>query len=60
MRAGMNARDREIAQELRQRLAESVKIEDFRVFGSRVRGEVTPESDLDALPAGASRRDALV
>ena len=47
MRAGMNARDREIAQELRQRLAQGVKIEDFRVFGSRVRGEATPESDLD-------------
>lgn len=45
--AGMNATDREIARELRQRLAQGVKIEDFRVFGSRVRGEATPESDLD-------------
>lgn len=45
--AGMNAADREIARELRQRLAQGVKIEDFRVFGSRVRGEATPESDLD-------------
>ena len=45
--AGMTAADREIAQELRQRLAQGVQIEDFRVFGSRVRGEATPESDLD-------------
>jgi predicted nucleotidyltransferase len=45
--AGMNAADREIARELRQRLAQGVKIEDFRVFGSRVRGDATPESDLD-------------
>jgi uncharacterized protein len=46
-RAGMNAADRKIARELRQRLAQGMKIEDFRVFGSRVRGEATPESDLD-------------
>lgn len=45
--AGMNAADRDIAQELRQRLAQRVKIEDFRVFGSRARGEATPDSDLD-------------
>ena len=45
--AGMNAADREIAQELRQRLAQGVKIEDLRVFGSRARGEATPDSDLD-------------
>ena len=43
----MSAADREVAHELRQRLAERVKIEDFRVFGSRVRGEATPDSDLD-------------
>jgi uncharacterized protein len=43
----MTAADREIARELRQRLAQGVQIEDFRVFGSRVRGEATPESNLD-------------
>src|SRR5262249_50578370 len=47
MRAEMNAADWEIARELRQRLAPRVKIEDFRVFGSRVRGEARPDSDLD-------------
>jgi len=47
MRAGMNATDREIARELRGRLAQRVKIEDFRVFGSRARGDATPDSDLD-------------
>ena len=47
MRAGMSAADREIAKELRRRLAQRVKIEDFRVYGSRVRGEATPDSDLD-------------
>ncbi len=45
--AGISAADRQIARELRRRLAQGVKIEDFRVFGSRVRGEATPESDLD-------------
>jgi uncharacterized protein len=43
----MSAADREVARELRQRLAQRVKIEDFRVFGSRARGEATPDSDLD-------------
>src|SRR4030095_1202165 len=43
----MKAEDWEIARELRRRLAQRVKIEDFRVFGSRVRGEATPDSDLD-------------
>jgi predicted nucleotidyltransferase len=47
MRAGLNAADREVARELRQRLAQRVKIEDFRVFGSRARGDATPDSDLD-------------
>jgi predicted nucleotidyltransferase len=47
MRAGMNATDLAIARELRRRLAQRVEIEDFRVFGSRARGEATPDSDLD-------------
>jgi predicted nucleotidyltransferase len=47
MKAGLDVADREIARELRRRLAQSVKIEDFRVYGSRVRGEATPDSDLD-------------
>jgi len=47
LKAGIDAADREIARELRQRLAQRVKIEDFRVFGSRARGEATRDSDLD-------------
>lgn len=47
LRAGLDAADREIARELRQRLAHRLKIEDFRVYGSRVRGDATPYSDLD-------------
>jgi uncharacterized protein len=47
MKTGLNTADREIAWKLRQRLAQGVKIEDFRVFGSRARGEATPDSDLD-------------
>ncbi len=43
----MDAVDREIARELRRRLAQRMTIEDFRVYGSRVRGEATPDSDLD-------------
>jgi predicted nucleotidyltransferase len=44
---GLSAVDRETARELRRRLEQGVKIEDFRVFGSRARGEATPDSDLD-------------
>lgn len=47
MRTGLDAADREIAWKLRQRLARGVKIEDFRVYGSRARGEATADSDLD-------------
>lgn len=43
----MAAADRAIARELRQRLAQRVRIEDFRVYGSRGRGDATPDSDLD-------------
>jgi predicted nucleotidyltransferase len=47
MSNGLNDADREIAQKLRQRLAQAVQIEDFRVYGSRARGEAAPDSDLD-------------
>jgi len=47
MKAGINAIDKKIALELRKRLAQGVQIEDFRVYGSRARGEATPDSDLD-------------
>ncbi len=43
----MNAEDWEIARELRRCLSRRLSIEDFRVFGSRARGEDTPDSDLD-------------
>jgi predicted nucleotidyltransferase len=47
MPIGLSTADQEIARELRRRLEQAVKIEDFRVFGSRARGEATPDSDLD-------------
>jgi predicted nucleotidyltransferase len=47
MATGLNPVDREIAWKLRQRLAQRVQIEDFRVYGSRARGEAAPDSDLD-------------
>jgi len=47
IKVGMNAADWEVARELRQRLAQRVKIEDLRVFGSRARGDATPDSDFD-------------
>jgi len=43
----MAAADWEIARKLRERLARRLKIEDFRVYGSRARGDATPDSDLD-------------
>lgn len=59
MRAGLDPADREIAWELRQRLAQGVQIEDFRVYGSRVRGEATPDSDLDIYLVVAELTPAL-
>lgn len=41
------AQDRYIVRVLQQRLAKIVPILDLRVFGSRARGDASPESDLD-------------
>jgi predicted nucleotidyltransferase len=43
----LRERDRQIARELRRRLAAITTIADMRVFGSRARGDANPESDLD-------------
>ena len=43
----MTPRDMEIAGELRRRLAEVVPLLDFRIFGSRARGDADEYSDLD-------------
>jgi len=40
-------RDRRIAREFRQRLAEITPIRDLLVFGSRARGDAAPDSDMD-------------
>ena len=37
----------EIAREAKKRLSEQIPIFDLRLFGSRARGDDTPESDLD-------------
>lgn len=39
--------DRRIAREFQRRLAALVPVLDLRVFGSRARGDATPDSDLD-------------
>jgi len=43
----LNDRDRRIVTELQDKLAAVTEILDLRVFGSRARGDATPESDLD-------------
>lgn len=43
----MTANDLKIAQELKQRLASQAKLVDFRVFGSRARGDADEASDMD-------------
>lgn len=43
----MEARDYEIAKKLKARLSEVVQLVDFRVFGSRARGDVEEDSDMD-------------
>lgn len=43
----MQELDRQIATQFRCRLEKIVPLLDFRVFGSRARGDATDESDLD-------------
>lgn len=39
--------DRQIVREFQRRLANVASVLDLRVFGSRARGDATPDSDLD-------------
>ena len=43
----MLARDKQIAEEFKQRLSRIVDLVDFRVFGSRARGNADEYADLD-------------
>lgn len=43
----MKPKDYKIAQELKARLSEVVNLVDFRVFGSRARGDESEYSDMD-------------
>ena len=43
--------DKDIAQELKKRITGIVKVLDFKIFGSRARGDALEESDLDAFIA---------
>ena|SRR3989339_303967 len=43
----MSEKDLKIAKELKKRLAKIVKLLDFRVFGSRARGDADEYSDMD-------------
>lgn len=40
-------RDIEIIERLKLLISERVKVHEIKVFGSRARGDATPESDLD-------------
>ena len=39
--------DHQVADEFKQRLTAIMPVLDLRVFGSRARGEATPDSDMD-------------
>lgn len=43
----MNPRDYEIASELKRRLGEALELVDFKVYGSKARGDDDEFSDLD-------------
>ena len=43
----MREKDRKIAEELKNRLSGAVRLVDFKIFGSRARGDADEYSDLD-------------
>ncbi len=43
----MTDKDREVAVDLKRRLSDAVDLIDFRVFGSRARGDAAEFSDMD-------------
>ena len=43
----MNDKDRKIAEQLKERLAKATRLVDFKIFGSRARGDADEYSDLD-------------
>lgn len=43
----MDTKDYEIAKKLKERLSQVVQLIDFKVFGSRARGDVGEYSDMD-------------
>ncbi|MBF0236542.1 MAG: nucleotidyltransferase domain-containing protein [SAR324 cluster bacterium] len=52
-------KDRQIATIFRDRLKQITPILEFKVFGSRVRGDFTEESDLDIYVKTVSMNNAL-
>ncbi|MCF6155070.1 MAG: nucleotidyltransferase domain-containing protein [Candidatus Brocadia sp.] len=59
MRYFMKENDLKIARELKKRLSEIVQLVDFRVFGSRARGEADEYSDMDVFIEVESLNDEL-
>lgn len=55
----MKETDRKIAKELKEKLSEIVKLIDFKVFGSRARGDADDYSDLDVFIEVESLDNAL-
>ena len=45
----MNAHDFEIARQFKERLSGVLQLFDFRIFGSRARGDGNEYSDMDVL-----------
>jgi uncharacterized protein len=59
MRYFMKENDLKVARELKKRLSEIVQLVDFRVFGSRARGEADEYSDMDVFIEVESLNDEL-
>ena len=65
--SGLTENEKKALEELKRSVAEHYRLVDFRVFGSKARGDASPDSDIDVMmeleeytPASESAIDDIV